>query len=604
MIIPFFSETQLLAFGEAIVPCFDALATDRIASHVVEQVLLRLATLMKAEAVRRQQEEKQEEPVDDPAAAMFGKFCNSLQQSWAQLLFSAQGTHVLRAILKICCGGGDVSLSIDSQGHLPPSADQPILYADVLSEVGQAVLTTPRDELCELGRQSEASAGLQAVLLALHRHQLPEANALVKKLLSVTPKTSKTQQDKKEDQEDEEEQEEVEGGGSKEIHALMHDQVGTRLLQVLMAVCDDESFALLLDGCVFPDLVALAQHDIANFSVQDALNNLRAPAQAKQAARALSVCFVELLEQNKGGVLQRLIQACDRLQVSRGRVFKALVRAVQTLSHGKSNNLVEVLLDTQKLGKDAVRRSKKDGAGILQSLLQYRMPIPGATGPKHSSTAGPNKVAQDLLELSNPTLVALASDSHGSRVLETAMVAPCVAHASKQALITKLSKQLTQLGSLGPGAYVVERAFKVATNKLRLTLALELVSSREKLRESLPGRTLLRKCQIAAFMKLQRETDWDRVHQRRKWQLFQDFCTRTVDNAAAGEKVQRDVGVVNKAQTVGGIGGTNNFLNDPSLSKPGPNDLTKQKKKLKIDAEERVSTNKSRMKKQKISQSN
>ncbi|GLE10887.1 hypothetical protein PINS_up023159 [Pythium insidiosum] len=187
--------------------------------------------------------------------------------------------------------------------------------------------------------------------------------------------------------------------------------VASHVLEAVFASVSDDFFAAICGAACSGRLLEFAQHPIANFVVQHALQRVTERELALEALAELQSATWTLLSSGRAGVVWRVVEMCRRLACHEQEIFQSVVDAVAKQESKKPEParkelvpaLLALTLSTAGDGKSNKAHLNVVGAKIVAEFLAM----------DYAEWLRP--LYDGVLALNTAQLVALATDSTGSR---------------------------------------------------------------------------------------------------------------------------------------------------------------------------------------------
>jgi len=265
---------------------------------------------------------------------------------------------------------------------------------------------------------------------------------------------------------------------------MANDTVSSHTLEIVLESLPRELFQPLYSSAFRGQLATMAAHRSANFAIQRLLAAAHHPGQ-------VTLLFEELLPRahdllyswNRVGVMQAIVTAAATHGVDQKKVMQTLCRVTKLTSPTDYPALVTTL------GGIGATHTLVGPAGrtILESLLSFDAE---AISPLVSSIGS----------LTGESLVSLASDSNGSRVVEAMFSCSAIDETMRLKLLKRLLPNVVDLAKDRCGSHVVETCFTHASIDFKTKIARKLSEKYTELFGNPMGRRVLVKCKVKELL--------------------------------------------------------------------------------------------------------
>ncbi|KHN93816.1 Armadillo-type fold protein [Metarhizium album ARSEF 1941] len=251
------------------------------------------------------------------------------------------------------------------------------------------------------------------------------------------------------------------------INGMIYDQIGSRLLETLVAHCPGKIFKQLNHNFFLPRIEGYVRNDISCYPAIKVLNRI-GKDDLVTAADKIAPTVPQLVSKTRYNVLRALFERCSARGIN-DRV-KKLTRGLKEGCGSQPADLVTTLchLSEPAKPKDEVTRAEyavqSHGANLLTSLLS----IPGPLKAVHES----------ILALPAPQLVRLATTSMPTvTLLTTALSTPSQNSVFQKSLVATLSPHTAELSTSQFGHNLINAIAEVPSKGKDLSIPLHVKES-------------------------------------------------------------------------------------------------------------------------------
>eukprot|EP00050_Salpingoeca_kvevrii_P021575 m.112597 g.112597 ORF g.112597 m.112597 type:complete len:753 (+) comp9403_c0_seq1:138-2396(+) len=514
------SEQHVVALGERLAAEVKTLIRHRMASHVLQAVVVRVAT-----APSTQQKKVGAE--DASLAGLFLRVCEQLRDDLPSLVSDTYASHVLRAAICVLAGvpPGEHVRSRSSKGFRKEKGvsgtasyirafKPPKSFRHVLAAYTSEIMD--KTDVAELCMDHLGSPVIQTLLQCLRQSKPSACDELCERIAGSAADAGHAIR--------------VAASGNEEqtpVQEMMTHHVGSHVVEVLLKVASPDLFHSIYTTSFRAKLLDLALHPMANYTVQRLLEFVPTAEAASALLTQLTHSFEDLLAENRTLVVVKTIEAAARYHQHEKQVLKALFDAFHiTPEHFKICATLVLALTTTERREELIKEETpmheddkwtQAGSMILQALfaLDDAICMP---------------VIDSLLSLEGSELEAMGKHKYGSRALE-AFLTHVTTPKKKKKLLRRLKSHFTALAVDKFGSHTVDRCWKAADLESKSAIAEELVENEHTLKASFHGKFVARNCRLDEFRR--KRKDWAERFESmdRKYALFADIFADEPDKA-------------------------------------------------------------------------
>ncbi|KAF1325917.1 Arm repeat-containing protein, partial [Globisporangium splendens] len=518
--MPKMSDGQLRYFFSKMHGYFSHLWTNRYSSHVLQNLLSRSSSI-----VEKEQQGATDNPNDDddrlketpPMSHLIITMVKEVENEWLTLMNDVSASHVMRSVLAALAGkplvaekrGKKAKHRVVTFGEAPSSKDGSVIKYEVPSAF---------DDLFNEILMSFMSSH-ETVNLMFDRNSGP----LIASALKLAPVKSKKMLVERVLRWDDEE------ASIKAFNDFAGDAVTSHFIEALFTSIDDKFFTKIFRRCVKGKIVEFAQHNIANYVVQNAIERVSSLELANEVLQELQHSLWTLLSMGRPGVVWRLVEMCVKFKLQQKEIFGLLVEAVKKQESKKPEavrkDFVPALLNLQLSTSGTAKINLNVmGAKIIAELMKF----------EYADWVAP--LYKGVLGLNIAQLVALAKDSTGSRFLiepiwesdtdETKWV--------RDALYERFVGNFGSLAMDRLGAFSVMKCFEKLELPQKVVVAEELLQVESKLAGSHFSQLVMNTCNLFEFRNNREK--WEALYEKKTKiaELFKDVVDD--ENDASGTK--------------------------------------------------------------------
>ncbi|RLN91479.1 hypothetical protein BBJ28_00026099 [Nothophytophthora sp. Chile5] len=524
--LPKMSDVQLRYLLSKMTGYVSHLWTNRYSSHVLQNVLSRSSAVVAKEQQldekddKNENEDEEDERVKEtpPMSEVIVAMVKEVENEWLTLMNDVSASHVLRSVLAVLAGK---PLVPEKRGKKAKHRVITFTEARAGKDGVEAATYEVPDSFDTLFKE------LLAVLTHSHAHEFQNllydqnSGPLVASALKLAP--SKSRRNLAEHILQWGDEDACERG----FYDLSADIVTSHVLEALFASASDKFFTKVFERCVRGKMLQLAEHNIANYVVQHAIERVRTEALALEVLQELETSLWTLLSMGRPGVVWRVVEMCVRFDVHQKEIFQALVDAVAKQESKKPEavrkDFVASLLKVQLATSATSAKVQLNvmGAKIIEQLLQFE---PG----KYLTP-----LYEGILALNSVQLMALAKDSTGSRcVVEPIWESEDESTAwVRQALYERFVGKFGALATDRLGAFTVMKCYEKLPLEKKVVVVEELLAVEAQLAGSHFSQLVMNTCHLFEFKKSREK--WEALYA--KQQKVADMFKEVVDEEEAAE---------------------------------------------------------------------
>lgn len=524
--LPKMSDAQVRYLLSKMLGYMSHLWTNRYSSHVLQNMLSRCSVIVERELQQDDTDVKEEEDErlqDTPSLSdVIVTMVKEVEAEWLTLMNDISASHVLRSVLALLAGKPLVPEKRGKKGK-----HRVVTFAE--AREGSVVTYAVPPKFTELFNEILTEFQSCHVDQMLNLMYDPNSGPLISAALKLAPSKAKKSLAKhilQWDQEDE--------VAERSFHEFACDAVTSHFLETLFTTMDDKFFDKLylrfLQGC----LIEMAQHGIANYVVQNAVQRVATKDLALQVLQELEQALWTLLSMGRAGVVWRLVEMCVRFSLHQRLVLEQLIEAVKKQESKKPEavrkDFVSALLNVQLSTSGASNKVQLNvmGARIIEQLMKF----------EYGDWLAP--VYQGVLALNTVQLLALARDSTGSRCV----IEPIWESTDEQTAWVRQQLFERFVGNFGSlaldrlGAFSVMKCYEPLPLAQKVVVAEELMQVESQLSGSHFAQLVMNTCHLSEF-KNNREK-WESLYQKKAKiaELFKDVVDDE-DEAADGKKAKK-----------------------------------------------------------------
>ncbi|XP_069687625.1 nucleolar protein 9 [Periplaneta americana] len=460
-LLPFAKDVVLRRFMEAFGENLRPICCDAYGSHIVEKLIVL------ASEKGKHSEEKSAENFRCWVQKVGRFILNNLED----FVWDTYANHIIRTVTE--CLGGTAARNSKMQQQ-PGANPTPAEYTELLSQFVHRLSAWPQFQ--ELAHSNLTSGLLQALLYASHSADSQLNEKLVSKLLAKCF-----------------------------VQDLSDNAAALRLVEAALVTASPATWTRIYEQCFRGQLATLAQHPMANFSVQKLLDSCTDKQLFEGLFDELEEHVGSVLAQRHSGVLLSLAQGCRRLGTRQSRFMQMLSGALQCSEASELVPLVARLLPCEE---DGVLRVHLHGSLILQAMLHFNKPI---------------RVVSSLLDMQPTRLQALFTDLAGCHITDAFMQSQHVGEKSRDRMIKKLQGMYVSLACSRHGSRSLDAIWEVANLKQKFLIMDELSKKENILNNDKYGSILSSKYCVSLYK--HRKEEWKDLQgkETRKRKLFADI---------------------------------------------------------------------------------
>ncbi|PHH76292.1 hypothetical protein CDD82_4054 [Ophiocordyceps australis] len=286
------------------------------------------------------------------------------------------------------------------------------------------------------------------------------------------------------------------------VNALMYHEIGSRLMETLVAHCPAKVFKALTQHVLLPRAAAYLRNPVSAYPAIKMLVRLGKHQLATVVAQAVDMLPL-LVAQGRFHVIKTLLDRCVVRALADD--IKTLVRALKLACGPEPVHLVTTLCclhhEAASHATQKAPPAQPHGAQLLVSMLA----IPGPAKGVHEA----------LLALPTNLLLHLATTStRTASLVSTALATPNTNSVFQKSLANRLIPHVAELASSLHGHLIVNALFDLPSPAsdaslplhIKESLMLQLATHEAQLRDSWMGRSVWRTCRGNLFKT--RRADW------------------------------------------------------------------------------------------------
>jgi nucleolar protein 9 len=462
-------------FLESIAPAFEQVSCDVFGSHTMECLFANIQRHVTADSVAKLEE-------------IVKLLRKSQETKLPSLLQDSHGTFALRALVRLASGQPVATQAPASKGQRQTQPTFPTskkLSKELRKLLGNISDQMSSDDFYGLAFNNSACPTLQVIFQALRRSA---------KLRPILERFVPAAEDE---------------NAAARFQELVSHPVASHLLEHVLEAADDELYSLLYSRFFRGKEIEFCRDAVANFVVQRLIACTRDGPQVEMLFDALAPHFPELLSSMRGGVVLKLIEACQQKGVCQEKMVKRFVGTLESVRKQQEPAIVTLLSTGNVQGENYSRM----GCMIAQTLFRFN--------------TSNRFLTESFLSLDTKIIKEMARDMAGSRLLE-AFLDHCP-HNLRKKFIEKLHAHFAELASHKCASHVVEKCYAVADLQQKEKIAAELAADKS-LGSNVFGRFILKNCKVYKFQ--QKNSKWQAAEEAndRKRKLFEDFFNDEEEN--------------------------------------------------------------------------
>ncbi|XP_067881777.1 nucleolar protein 9-like isoform X2 [Heterodontus francisci] len=468
---------HLRRFLGALRPHYAQLSCHRCGAHVVQTALLQAARL------GGQLQAVEEETSDGGSLeALIRELSASIRERLLDCARDAQGSFVLRTLLQVL--GGTVLSTEDRKRNPRQKAARVFVTHPIASPVLQVALRV-------LSRKLPAVSG-------------ELCGAVIKYLGSLG-----------------------QAEGCSPLLVFLKDKVSSRLLENIIQASDKKLFRKLYKSHFRGQLVSLALHPIANYTVQRLLAASPSQKLFSKLFDELCPALEDILAQGHMGIITELVAACvkhkEKQQAMLMRLYQAfhcyepasrrlacVPLVVSLLTYEVFYNLdgEDSTTEYQPSEEKRLEAVSYHGSLLMQHLLHFDEPA---------------AVVRSMAAVSQGDHIRLACDQAGSHVYDALLTSSTVSGKQRRKIIRKLTGQFAQLACDKYGSRVLDQIWKSVPIGMKRSIAEELAGRERELQSDPIGCWIARNFALAHFQKRRRLWDEYQVAESKRRKMFAEL---------------------------------------------------------------------------------
>uniref|UniRef100_UPI00398F14A6 nucleolar protein 9-like n=1 Tax=Pristiophorus japonicus TaxID=55135 RepID=UPI00398F14A6 len=300
-------------------------------------------------------------------------------------------------------------------------------------------------------------------------------------------------------------------GQSSPLLVFLKDKTSSHLLENIIQVSDKKLFRRLYKLHFRGQLVPLALHQVANFTVQRLVE--AAPSQKLFSKMFDELCpgLEAILAQGHMGIITELAAACVKHKEKQQEMLMRLYQAfhccepasrrvacaplfISLLTYEVVYDLAEEDSTTehQPSAERTLQAISYHGSLLAQRLLRFDQPAP---------------LVLSLAAMPEDDRLRLACDQTGSHVFDVLLTSGTVSDKQRKKVIRKFTGRFVQLACDKHGSRVLDQIWNSVPIGMKQAIAEELAARERELRSDPIGHHIARNFALAHFVK--RRRDWD-----------------------------------------------------------------------------------------------
>lgn len=518
------SDGQLRYFFSKMHGYFSHLWTNRYSSHVLQNLLSRASGV-----VEKEQQGATDDPNDEddrlketpPMSHLIITMVKEVEGEWLTLMNDVSASHVMRSVLAVLAGKPLVAEKRGKKGkHRVVTFNEAKDGSVITFEIPSTF-----DDLFTEILMNFMSAHSHEILNLMYD---PNSGPLIASALKLAPAKSKMTLVERVLRWDDEE------ASQKAFYDFAGDAVTSHFLEALFAAVDDKFFAKLFHRCIEGKMVEFAQHNIANYVVQNAIQRVNSEKLAVEVLAELQHSLWTLLTMGRPGVVWRLVELCVKFKLQQHEIFGLLVDAVKKIESKKpeavQKDFVSALLGLQlSTGSAAKINLNVMGAKLIAELMKF----------EYADWVAP--LYKGILALNTAQLVALAKDSTGSRFV----IEPIWESESEETKWVREALFERFVGSFGSlamdrlGAFSVMKCYEKLELAQKVVVVEELVQVESKLAGSHFSQLVMNTCNLFEFRNNREK--WEALYEKKHKiaALFKDVVNDDDDEPTTSKKSKK-----------------------------------------------------------------
>ncbi|KAF5136853.1 Nucleolar protein 9 [Metarhizium anisopliae] len=488
---------------------FLSLVQHRFASHCCEALFLRSAGIVTQElagfTVDIKGASADEHQPEASMEELFLATLDELEGNLSYLITDRFASHTLRVLLLVLSGRPLDDVSVKTLMKSKKKENISVAGSAAADEQNKGLRAVPGSFTLAVQKIiADSIAGVDSTgLRVLARH--PIGNPTLQLLLELDMALNKTEKKLSEPSESETApptllQQLLPGApkslsdpaseASEFINGMIYDQIGSRLIETLVAHCPGKVFKPLNHNFFLPRIEVYVRNDISCYPAIKVLNRI-GKDDLVTAADKITPTVPQLVAKTRYNVLRALFERCSARGIN--DQIKKLTKALKEGCGSQPADLVTTLchLSEPAKSKEEVTRNEyavqSHGAALLTTLLS----IPGSLKAVHES----------ILALPTPQLLRLATTSMPTvTLLTTALSTPSQNSLFQKSLVATVSPHTAELSTSQFGHNLINSIADVPSKgkdfsipfHVKESMMQRLANQEAELRESWMGRSVWR----------------------------------------------------------------------------------------------------------------
>ncbi|KAM4662515.1 nucleolar protein 9 isoform 1-T2 [Discoglossus pictus] len=475
----------------------------RSGAHVVQTALLQYPRLGKEQST--EEEEDEEESDAEPSSSLTDlvmSLCAEIKEKFLQYNQNTHGSFIVRTLFQVLSGTllnqettrkGAPGMTVKSEFEVPDS------FLAQLQDLCDCF--TPH--IGAFATNKIASLGMQVALQILQR-KVPSACAqLCDQVIDYLSSRNVS-------------------ADSSSLLLFLKDETSSRLLERILEVSQKKQLQRLFQTHFQGQLLALASHPIANYTVQRLIGCVKTKKLFITLFDELSPGLEDALAKGHMGIITTLAEACKRLERRQPELLAQLLEAfhcadpssrhascvplfLSLLTYEVYHNIEEEEEEKEE-EKEATEQQgttvrkletvNYHGSVLVQHLLHFE---------------DPSVVLQSLGNMSDADLQTMACSQAGSHIFDSLLSSSTITDKKRKKVLSKLRAHCMQLACNKYGSRVLDRIWNSSTMGVKEEIAHKLVERLRELQNDAVGHHIARNFALHHFVK--RRRDWEEHQQ-------------------------------------------------------------------------------------------
>ncbi|KAL1281149.1 hypothetical protein QQF64_015749 [Cirrhinus molitorella] len=438
------------------------------------------------------------------------RLCGVVRENMTVFLKDPYGSHVLRTLIQMLAGSLTRDAPAAQTGQNKPIRPKkpnpevfdfeiPVSFWWELKHLSDCLMENVN--VCV--SSSNSSIALQTLLNVAHRKRPILCKKLIKGIMGYLTSLSSAP-------------------GVSPLLVFLKDQSSSHLMQTVFSFSQKALLQDLYKNHLRKQLMDLALHPIANFTVQSFIT---AAAHCKVFPKIfdeLMEGFEAILARDHMGVVVQILESCIHWEEKQNEMLQRLLQAfhcsepaslqVSCLPLFLSLLTYEVYYNTETAEGDAVTQPARSlsicyhGSRMVQALARFK---------------DRTVLMNSLYSLSSADLLILGTDRNGSHALQ--MMVTASSDKSRGRILKKLEELYVDLACSSCGSRVLEAVWNSANVSQRESIAKKLVPSETQLRSDQFARHVWRNFGLTNFVRRRAEWQEFQTGESKKRKMFSDI---------------------------------------------------------------------------------